>query len=89
MATKEMFGLMGHTIKAPPILLSTTIDLKADLQRRLNKLRATALPYLFDTISPISGAGLFVYLNDKSPKLRDFEVFIIFENAEEESEYFN
>jgi hypothetical protein len=30
-----------------------------------------------------------VYLNDKSPKCRDLEVPIVFENSDEESEYFN
>ena len=89
MASKEMSGFLGRTITAQPILLSTIIDLKADLQRRLNKLRSMAFPYLFETISPISGLGFLVYLNDKSPKCRDFEVFIIFENSDEESEYFN
>jgi len=89
MAPKEISGFLGRTITAQPILLSTIIDLKADLQRRLNKLRSMAFPYLFETISPISGLGFLVYLNDKSPKCRDFEVFIIFENSDEESEYFN
>ena len=89
MAPKETSGLFGRTITAQPTLLSTIIDLKADLQRRLNKLRSMAFPYLFETISPISGLELLVYLNDKSPKYRDFEVFIIFENSDEESEYFN
>ena len=89
MAPKETLGLLGRTIKAQPILLSTIIDLKADLQRRLNKLRSIAFPYLFETISPISGLELLVYLNDKSPEYRDLEVSIIFENADEESEYFN
>ena len=89
MAPKEISGFLGRTITEQPILLSTIIDLKADLQRRLNKLRSMAFPYLFETISPISGLGFLVYLNDKSPKCRDFEVFIIFENSDEESEYFN
>ena len=89
MAPKETPDLLGRTITAQPTLLSTIIDLKADLQRRLNKLRSMAFPYLFETISPISGLGFLVYLNDKSPKCRDFEVFIIFENSDEESEYFN
>ena len=84
-----MFGLLGHTITPQPILLSTIIDLKTDLQRRLNKLRSMAFPYLFETISPILDLELLVYLNDKSPKHRDFEAFIIFENSDEESEYFN
>ena len=88
-ALKEMPDLLGRTITAQPTLLSTIIDLKADLQRRLNKLRSMAFPYLFETISPISGLVFLVYLNDKSPKCRDFEVFIIFENSDEESEYFN
>ena len=89
MVPKEMSGFLGRTTTAQPILLSTIIDLKADLQRRLNKLRSIAFPYLFETISPISGLELLVYLNDKSPKHRDFEVFIIFENSDEDSEYFN
>ena len=89
MVPKEMSGFLGRTTTAQPILLSTIIDLKADLQRRLNKLRSIALPYLFETISPISGLRLLVYLKDKSPKHRGFEVFIIFENSDEESEYFN
>jgi len=89
MAPKEISGFLGRTITEQPILLSTIIDLKADLQRRLNKLRSMAFPYLFETISPISGLGFLVYLNDKSPKCRDLEVFIIFENSDEESEYFN
>ena len=84
-----MSGFLGRTTTAQPILLSTTIDLKADLQRRLNKLRSIAFPYLFETISPISGLEFLVYLNDKSPKRRDLEVSIIFENSDEESEYFN
>ena len=88
-APKETSGFFGRTITAQPTLLSTIIDLKADLQRRLNKLRSMAFPYLFETISPISGLEPLVYLNDKSPKHRDFEVFIIFENSDEESEYFN
>ena len=89
MAPKEMPGLLGRTIIAQSILLSIRIDLKADRQRRLNKLRSVAFPYLFETISPISGLELLVYLNDNSPKCRDLEVFIIFENSDEESEYFN
>ena len=89
MASKEMSDFLGRTIKAQPILLSTIIDLKADLQRRLNKLRSTAFPYPFETISPILGLRLLVYLKDKSPKCRDFEAFIIFKNPDEESEYFN
>ena len=84
-----MSGFIGRTITALPTLLSTIIDLKADLQRRLNKLRSMALPYLFETISPISGLELLVYLNVKSLKCRDCEVFIIFENSNGESEYFN
>jgi len=52
-------------------------------------LRCTAFPYFFDTTSPNSGLELLVYLNDKSLKYRDFEDFIILENSEEESEYFN
>jgi hypothetical protein len=64
-------------------------DLKADLQRRLNKLRSIAFPYLFETISPISGLERLIYLNDKSPECRTFEAFINFENFDEESEYFN
>ena len=89
MALKEMSGLLGRTINAQPILLSTMIDLNADLQRRLNKLRSIAFPNLFDTISPISGLILFVYLKDKPPQHRDFEAFIVFENSDEESECFN
>ena len=89
MVPKEMSGFLGRTTTAQPILLSTIIDLKADLQRRLNKLRSIAFPYLFETISPISGLELLVYLNDKSPKRRDLVVSIIFENSDEESEYFN
>ena len=89
MATKVRSGFLGRTTTEQHILLSTIIDLKADLQRRLNKLRSIAFPYLFETISPISGLELLVYLNDKSPKYRDCEVFIIFENSDEESEYFN
>ncbi len=89
MVPKEMSGFLGRTTTAQPILLSTIIDLKADLQRRLNKLRSIAFPYLFETISPISGLELLVYLNDKSPKCRDLEVPIVFENSDEESEYFN
>ena len=85
-ALKDTSGFLGRTIKAQPILLSTIIDLKADLQRRLNKLRSIALPYFFETISPISGLRLLVYLKDKSPKHRDLEAFIIFENSDEESE---
>ena len=84
-----MSGFIGRTITAQPTLLSTIIDLKADLQRRLNKLRSIAFPYLFETIRPISGLELLVYLNDKSLKCRYLEVFIIFENPDEESEYFN
>jgi len=42
-----------------------------------------------DTISPISGLELLLYLNDKSLKYRDLEAFIVFENADEESECFN
>ena len=89
MVPKEMSGFLGRTTTAQPTLLSTIIDLKADLQRRLNKLRSIAFPYLFETISPISGLEPLVYLNDKSPKCRDLEVSIIFENSDEESEYFN
>ena len=86
---KETSDFLGRTIIAQPILFSTMINLKADLQRRLNKLRSIAFPYLFETISPILGLGILVYLNDKSPKHRDFEAFIIFSNSEEESAYFN
>ena len=89
MVPKERSGFLGRTTTEQPILLSTIIDLKADLQRRLNKLRSMAFPYLFETISPISGLGLLVYLNDKSSKCRYLEVSIIFENPNEESEYFN
>ena len=89
MALKETSGFLGRTIKEQLILLSTRIDLNADLQRRLNKLRSIAFPYLFDTISPILSLRLFVYLKDKSPKHRDFEAFIVFENSDEESECFN
>jgi len=89
MFLKETPGFLGRTITAQSILLSTIVDLKADLQRRLNKLRSIAFPYFVETISPISGPEFLVYLNDKSPKDRDFEVFIIFENSDEESEYFN
>jgi len=60
-----------------------------DLQRRLKRLRCTAFPYFLDTINPISGLELLLYLNDKSLKYRDFEAFIILENADEESECFN
>ena len=80
---------MGRTTNAQPIALSTIIDLNMDLQRRLKRLRCTAFPYFLDTISPISGRELLLYLNDKSLKYRDFEAFIIFENADEESECFN
>ena len=89
MALKESFDFLGRTTIAQPTLLSTIIDLKTDLQWRLNKLRSIAFPYFFETISPISGFELLVYLNDKSPKCRDLEVSIIFENSDEESEYFN
>jgi len=89
MAPKEMPGLLGRTIIAQSILLSIRIDLKADRQRRLNKLRSVAFPYLFETIIPISGLELFIYLNDKFPKRWDLEVPIIFKNPNEESEYFN
>ena len=88
----EMQGIacfLGCTINVQLILLSKNIDLKRDLQRRLNRLRCTAFPYFFDTTSPISGLELLVYLNDKSLKCRDFEVFIVFENSDEESECFN
>ena len=89
MVPKEMSDFLGRTTTEQHILLSTTIDLKADLQRRLNKLRSMAFPYFFETISPISGLELLVYLNDKSPQWRNLEAFIIFENSDEESEYFN
>jgi len=89
MFLKETPGFLGRTIIAQSILLSTIVDLKAALQRRLNKLRSIAFPYFVETISPISGSEFLVYLNDKSPKHRDLEVFIIFENPDEESEYFN
>jgi hypothetical protein len=80
---------LGRTTSAQPIALSTIIDLNMDLQRRLKRLRCTAFPYFLDTISPISGLELFLYLNDKSLYFRDFEAFIILENADEESECFN
>ncbi len=80
---------MGRTTNAQPILLSTIYDLNMDLQRRLKRLRCTAFPYFLDTISPISILELLLYLNDKSLKYRDFEAFIILENPDEESEYFN
>ena len=80
---------MGRTTNAQPIVLSTIIDLKMDLQRRLKRLRCTAFPYFLDTISPISGLELLLYLNDKSLEYRDFEAFIILENSDEESECFN
>ena len=88
-ALKDTSGFLGRTTITQLILLSTIIDLKADLQRRLNKLRSIAFPYLLETISPISGLELLVYLNDKSPKFRNLEVFIILEKSDEESEYFN
>jgi len=80
---------LGRTTNAQPILLSTIYDLNMDLQRRLKRLRCTAFPYFLDTISPISILELLLYLNDKSLKYRDFEAFIILENADEESECFN
>ena len=80
---------MGRTTNVQPIALSTIIDLNKDLQRRLKRLRCTAFPYFLDTISPISGLELLLYLNDKSLKYRDLEAFIILENADEESECFN
>ena len=89
MALKERPGFLGRTTTTQPILLSTIIDLKAVLQRRLNKLRSIAFPYLLETIRPILGLELLVYLNDKSPKCRDLEVFTIFEYPDEENEYFN
>ena len=89
MVSKERLGVLGRTTTAQPILLATIIDLKADLQRRLNKLRSIAFPYFFETISPNLGLELLVYLNDKSPKCRDLEVPTVFENSNEESEYFN
>ena len=89
MALKERPGPLGRTTSTQPILLSTIVDLKTDLQRRLNKLRSIAFPYLLETISPILGLELLVYLNDKSPKCRDLEVPTVFENSDEESEYFN
>ena len=81
--------VLGRTTNAQPILLSIIYDLNMDLQRRLKRLRCTAFPYFLDTISPISGLELLLYLNDKSLKYRDFEAFIILENPDEESEYFN
>jgi len=81
--------VLGRTTNAQPILLSTIYDLNMDLQRRLKRLRCTAFPYFLDTISPISILELLLYLNDKSLKYRDFEAFIILENPDEESEYFN
>ena len=48
-----------------------------------------SIPIFFGYNSPISGLELLLYLNDKSLKYRDFEAFIILENADEESECFN
>ena len=76
MALKERPGPLGLTTTTQPILLSTIIDLKTDLQRRLNKLRSIAFPYLLETISPILGLELLVYLNDKSPIGRDFAILM-------------
>ena len=48
-----------------------------------------SIPIFLDTISPISGLELLLYLNDKSLQYRDFEAFVILVNADEESECFN
>ena len=63
--------------------------LKRDRHRRRNKFLQTAFPYFFDTIIPRPGLELEEHLNDKSPKIRDLDVFIICENSDDESENFN
>ena len=88
-AMQDTSRFLGRTTNAQPTALSTIIDLNKDLQRRLKRLRCTAFPYFLDTISPISGLQLLLYLNDKSLQYRDLEAFIILENADEESECFN
>ena len=46
-------------------------------------------PYFFDTTKPRHGLELEMYLKDKSLTFRDFDVFIMRENSNEEREYFN
>ena len=81
-----MFFDCGRTIMESPEPPSITIDLKTDLQRRLNRFLWTAFPYFLETINPREGPPLAACLNDKSPKDRDFDVFIICEKQDEERE---
>ena len=86
---REMFCLLGRTTTEHNILLSIIVVLKIDLQRRLKRFLLTESPYFFDTTSPNPGLELEVYLKDKSLTFRDFDVFIMWQNSDEERENFN
>ena len=69
--------LVGRTISLTFKPLFINQVRKRDLQRLLKRLRATELPYCLDTINPKQGLNLFMYLNVKSPIVRDLEISII------------
>ena len=69
------FGLTIIDSREPPLI---TINLKTDLQRRLKRFLCIAPPYFLETINPREGPPLPTHLNDKSPQVRDFDVFIIY-----------
>jgi hypothetical protein len=80
---------LGRTTTEYNILLSIIVVLKRALQRRLKRFLWTECPYFFDTASPNPGLELEMYLKDKSLIFRDFDVFIMRENSNEEREDFN
>ena len=86
---RETFCLLGRTTTEHNILLSIIVALKTDLQRRLKRFLRTESPYFFDTTSPRPGLEFEMYLKDKSLIFRDFDVFIMWENSDEERENFN
>ena len=86
---RETFCLLGRTTTEQNILLSIKAVLKRDLQRRLKRFLCIEPPYFFDTTNPRHGLKLKMHLKDKSLIFRDFDVFIMRENSNEEREYFN
>tara|TARA_B100000959_G_scaffold190790_1_gene199461 strand:- start:116 stop:358 length:243 start_codon:yes stop_codon:yes gene_type:complete len=80
---------LGRATTEYNILLSIIVVLNRVLQRRLKRFLWTEPPYFFDTTSPKRGLELERHLKDKSLIFRDFDVFIMRENSNEEREYFN
>ena len=71
------------------VLVLTIVFLNTARQRRLNKFRFTAPPYFLETIRPNPGSVLGANLNNKSPKARDLETFMVYLNSAEDRENFN